>query len=175
MRAFISIDIPQEIKKEIKKIQSQLPEFFGKKTKPENLHLTLKFLGEVDEEKIEKIKNRLSKINIEKFETEIDFIGVFSEKFVRIVWLHLSNCDELQKEIDRRLEDLFEKEKRFMGHLTIVRVKKIKDKKIFLGKLKEIKIPKIKFMVNNFRLKKSTLSKEGPRYGDLEVYNLGKI
>ena len=154
MRTFISLDIPEEIKKEITKIQSQLLEFIGKKTETENLHLTLKFLGEIDEKKIEKVKKRLREIKFEKFETEVDSIGVFSEKFIRIVWLHLSNCDELQKEIDEKLKDLFEKEKRFMSHLTIARVKNVKDKKIFLGKLKE-----------------SVLSEKGPIYGTIEEYN----
>ena len=47
MRVFISINISEEIRKEIKKIQDFLPEFFGKKTELENLHLTLKFLGNI--------------------------------------------------------------------------------------------------------------------------------
>ena len=58
MRCFISIDIPKEIRDKIKKIQEQLPEFVGKKTEQENLHLTLKFLGEVDERFLIDIKNR---------------------------------------------------------------------------------------------------------------------
>ncbi len=45
MRCFISIDLPEKIIQEIKKIQEELPEFIGKKTETENLHLTLKFLG----------------------------------------------------------------------------------------------------------------------------------
>ena len=171
MRTFISIDIPEEIKKEIKKIQSQLPEFFGKKTETENLHLTLKFLGEIGEEELEKVKEKLREIKFNQFETEIDSMSVFSEKFIRIIWLHLSNGDELQKEIDEKLKDLFEKEKRFMNHLTIARVKNVKDKKIFLGKLNEIKIPKMKFVVDSFRLKKSVLEKQGPKYEIIEEYN----
>ncbi len=172
MRTFISIDIPEEIKKEIKKIQSQLPEFHGKKTETENLHLTLKFLGEIDDEKIEEVKKKLREIKFEKFETEIDSIGVFSEKFIRIIWLHLVNGDELQKEIDEKLKDLFEKEKRFRSHLTIARVKSIRDKKRFLEKLKEIEIPKIKFVVEEFKLKESVLLKERPIYKTIIEYKL---
>ncbi len=171
MRTFISINIPEEIRKEIKKVQDLLPEFFGKKTEPENLHLTLKFLGEIEENKIEEVKEKLREIKIEKFTTEIDEIGVFSEKFIRIVWLHMKDCDNLQKQIDNALKNLFEPEKRFMSHLTIARVKKC-DKKKFLQELKKIKIEKIKFIVNDFYLMKSELATEGPIFSVLEEYNL---
>jgi len=169
MRTFISIEFPEEIKKEISKIQNQLPEFKGKKTEFENLHLTLKFLGEVDEGKIEKIKQELSEIKTKQFDSEINSIGIFSD---RIIWLGIKNCDELQKEIDERLEDLFEKEKRFMGHLTIARVKSARDKKKFREDVKKIKVPKIKFVVKNFNLEESVLTEEKPIYEDIEVYNL---
>ena len=208
MRIFIALDLPAEIIREIKKIQKELPEFIGKKTESENLHLTLKFLGDVSEEKVEQIKECLTKIKLsprddsskddtavpsgepQKFQVSIDSIGVFSKKVIRIVWLHLTNCDALQREIDEKLSDLFGKEQRFMGHLTIARVKNIKNsprddsskddtavpsgepKKEFLEKLKKIKIPKINFMVENFKLKSSTFKSEGPVYEDIEIYNL---
>lgn len=172
MRIFISIDMPEEIKKEICRIQQNLPEFFGKKTEIENLHLTLKFLGEIDDRKIEVIKKKLTEIRFKKFETNVDSIGVFSEKFIRIIWVHMTDCKKLQIAIDEKLKDLFDKEKRFMGHLTIARVKSIRNKKDFLEKLGKIKIPKINFIVDNFRLKKSTLTEKGPTYKILEQYNL---
>ena len=170
MRCFISIDIPEEIKFGIKKIQDELPEFFGKKTEQENLHLTLKFLGEIKEDKINKVKEKLKEIKFNKFEAEIDSMGVFSEKFVKIIWLHLSNCDELQNEIDNKLKDLFDKEKRFMSHLTIARVKSLKNKEDFLKQVKKMEIPKMKFIINNFKLKKSTLTEKGPIYETLESF-----
>lgn len=178
MRAFIAIEIPEEIKKEIIKIQNQLPEFKGKKTEFENLHLTLKFLGEVDKNKINEIKKKLNEIKIKKFEVEIDSIGSFDNRKSRvypknfIVWLNMKNCEKLQKEIDEKLKDLFEREKRFMGHLTIVRVKDVKDKKKFVEELKKIKIPKMKFYVNNFYLRESNLTEEKPIYKTLEKFNL---
>ncbi len=171
-RCFISIDIPEEIRSEVIEIQRQLPEFRGKVTEPENLHLTLKFLGEVDEGKVEEVKKRLSGIKFERFEAEVDEVGVFSEKFVRIVWLHLGGCEELQKKVDSVLEGIFPKERRFMSHLTIARVKSVKNKKRFLDEFKKIKLQKIKFNVDSFRLKESVLRPEGPVYKIIEEYPL---
>lgn len=173
MRIFISIKIPEEVKKEIVKIQDNLPEFVGKKTEIENLHLTLKFLGEIHEEKVKKVKESLEEIDFEKFETEISEIGVFSEKFIRIIWLSLSGCDELQGVVDEALvEEGFDKEQRFMGHLTIGRVKNIKDKKKFFEDLKKIEFENLKFKVDKFYLMESVLKPQGPDYRIIEEFNL---
>ena len=171
-RCFVSIDIPEELKRDIEKIQNLLPDFQGRKTEPKNLHLTLKFLGEIDEKKVEEVKQKLGEINFNKFESEIDSIGVFSEKFVRIVWLHLTNCGGLQKKVDGILSAEFKSEYRFMSHLTIARVKSLQDKKNFLEKLNKIKSDKMKFGVDSFRLKKSILTKKGPIYKTIEEYKL---
>ena len=177
-RAFISINLPYEVCKYIKKIQEKLPKFKGKKTETENLHLTLKFLGEIDERKIEKVKEKLREIKIEKFETEIDSLGIFDNRKSKlysrnlIVWLHMKKCNALQIQIDSKLEKIFEPEKRFMSHLTIARIKYIPDKKVFLNELKKIEIEKIEFLVDKFCLMKSKLTGKGPRYSVLEEYNL---
>ena len=172
IRAFIAIDLPSKIKDKIKQIQAELPEFAGKKTELENLHLTLKFLGEIDEEKIEKVKEKLNEIKTNKFQAEIDEIGVFSEKFVRIVWVHLVGCQEIQKQIDEKLSDIFKPERRFMSHITIARVKKIDDKNSFIDDVKKIKIKPVSFDVDKIYLKKSTLMPEGPVYENLFVLGL---
>ena len=179
MRTFVAIHIPENIKKEIIKIQKRLPSFEGRLTSPENMHLTLKFLGEVDEKILIEIKRRLKEIDFRDFGTEIKSIGIFdnskSRKYSRkiIVWLHLTNCNGLQREIDRKLLGIFPREKRFMSHLTIARIRRLKNKKRFLGELNKIKIPLLKFRVKNFCLEKSELSSGGPVYTTLEKYNLG--
>lgn len=180
MRVFIALDLPQEIKKEIKKIQGLLKKknlFTGKFTKVENLHLTLKFLGEIDEEKIEKIKEKLREIQKESFESfdaYIEEIGVFSKNFVKIIWVKLDGKQvfELQKKIDEKLKEMFEPEKRFMSHVTIVRVKHVSDKKTLLEYLRDIKLSKLKMKVDSFYLMKSELFPEGPVYEEIEKYNL---
>ena len=173
MRVFISLNIPKEIKNEIKKIQNKLPEFNGKITEENNLHLTLKFLGEIEDKKVEIVKEKLKSIKISKFETEAVSLGIFSEDFIRIVWIHLTKCEELQKEIDKSISELgFAREDRFMGHLTIARVKSVENKTKFLDDIKKIKIPKIKFRVDKFQLKSSILTPKGPVYNILGEYKL---
>lgn len=172
IRIFVSIDLPEDIQKEVKKIQDILPEFEGKKTKPKNLHLTLKFLAEIDKEKIENVDEALRKIKFKSFETEIGHLGFFGNKKSGVVWIHLPNCEALQKEVDKTLSDIFEQERRFMSHVTIARVKGIKDKHKFIEELGKIKTNSLKFRVNRFNLKKSMLTKKGPFYEILESYIL---
>tara|TARA_Y100000031_G_C8239575_1_gene395027 strand:+ start:157 stop:636 length:480 start_codon:yes stop_codon:yes gene_type:complete len=155
MRTFIALDIPDEVKDKITEIQNEL-QIEGKLTKKENIHLTLKFLGDVHN--VDDIKKQLRNINHEQFTATIDEIGTFSN---RIIWLHLNNVDELQKKIDNILP--FPKENRFMSHITIARPKKI------------IKIPninKITFQIKSFSLQKSILTSEGPIYETLERFPL---
>lgn len=178
MRTFVSMEILEYVKKEIVKIQNKLPEFYGKKTESKNLHLTLKFLGEIDGRKIKKVKEKLKEIEYNSFDAEIDFLGVFDNRKSEIykkrmvTWLHVKNCKGLQKKVDDSLEGLFEKENRFMSHLTIARVKNIEDKKRFLKELKKIEVPIIKFNVKCFYLINSRLSEKGPKYSVIEKYIL---
>ncbi len=177
MRAFIAIELDKECTDEIIKIQKLLRKkvlFDGRFTESVNLHLTLKFLGEISEEKIEEVKKKLSEVNAEEFEAELGGIGVFSKDFIKIIWIKLNGGGifQLQKKVDEALKNLFKPEERFMSHITIARVKKVGDKKGLIEYLKSIKPKKIRFKVDNFILKKSELLPDGPVYEDLESYNL---
>jgi 2'-5' RNA ligase len=178
MRTFIAIDIPEEIKREIVKIQQQIPEFNGKLTEYENLHLTLKFLGEVDEKRVEEVRRKLREVNYSAFESEIGEIGIFDNRNSRsysqqiIVWLYLSKCEGLQKAADEALTGFFPREKRFMSHLTLARVKGIKNEKKFFDYVRKLEIPPLKFKVIHFELKESILRAEGPEYKTVEDYKL---
>ena len=178
MRIFISIKLPTKGLMQIKDIQEALPAFTGKKTELKNLHLTLKFLGEVPFDKLEEIKLRLRNIRFNKFEAEIKDLGFFdnrkSDKFNRnaVIWLGITNCELLQKQIDEVLEGIYAKEIRFMGHLTIARVREMQNKNDFIENLKKIKVPNMFFIVNKFYLMESFLKKNGPEYRVIEEYTL---
>ena len=178
-RVFVSVEFPSEVVKEIARVQELLGKFkfTGKMTELENLHLTLKFLGEIDEGKIEVVRKKLKDVKFGKMDLKLGRIGVFTkpkgkdDRGKMIVWVKVEGKEiyELQKKIDLALAGEFAVEDRFMGHLTISRIKYVKDKKGFLERLKSIHPKPIDFVVSEFKLRKSELETLGPKYGDLEV------
>jgi len=174
MRLFIAIDF-EELKEYFTELQNNLLKENVKLTLTKTYHSTLKFLGEVQETNIEKIKEQLKKIKLEEFEVNLDDIGVFpNENYIRVVWVGINPKEkiiELQKNIEDSLKEFdFKKDFRFHPHITLARVKFVKDKPNFIASLKKIKIDRKKYMVKIFKLIKSTLTPEGPVYEDLEIF-----
>lgn len=176
MRVFIAIDL-DELKDYFIELQEQLPKEKAKLTLTKTYHLTLKFLGEVPEENIEKIKKILKKIKFDKFEINLDNVGVFpNENYIRVIWVGLNPKEkiiELQKNIENALKEFnFKKDFGFHPHITLARVKFVKNKVSFINSLKKIKIGKDKKIeFKNFKLIKSTLTPKGPVYEDLEIFD----
>jgi RNA 2',3'-cyclic 3'-phosphodiesterase len=176
LRAFIAIEFPDEVVKEIARLQGLLgnKKFTGKLTELGNLHLTLKFLGEISGEKLEEVKKALSEIKFGKFEAGLSWAGTFSfRKNPRIVWVKLGGKGvfDLQASIDAALEKIgFAREERFMSHLTLARIKYVKDKQDFVDYVDGLNVKKIKFEVSDFKLKKSDLKISGPVYTTIGEY-----
>src|SRR3989344_893228 len=107
LRCFISLNFPEEIIDKIISIQKQIKNdklFSWKSTEPSNVHLTLKFLGEIDRNEVNEVMKRLNEINFNKINASFGNIGVFSKQDIKIVWIKLNGVEELQKEIDIRLD-----------------------------------------------------------------------
>lgn len=175
-RAFVAITFPDEVTKEVALVQSLFPKnkFIGKLTELENLHLTLKFFGEVSSDELEKIKLNLSKIRFHSFEASLLQTGTFSFRgSPRIVWIKVGGeaIHKLQKQIDDALQSEFRSEERFMSHLTVARIKYVKDKEDFKEKIKKLKVKKIKFKVSSFKLMSSELRLLGPVYNVVDCFN----
>ncbi|MCM8809602.1 MAG: RNA 2',3'-cyclic phosphodiesterase [Candidatus Omnitrophica bacterium] len=173
MRTFIGIDLPENIKENLKQVIERLKKIKeAKPVKTENLHITLKFLGEVEEKDIDKIKEKLKKstLDFKSFEVEVKGIGVFpSEKKTRVLWVGVQDegfLKKLNEKIEQAMNQFgFEKEKDFVSHITVARFKSIPN----LNFIKEIseKYNNFlfgKFRVISFQLFESRLMPEGPIY-----------
>jgi len=143
-----------------------------------DFHYTLKFLGDVSEDKVNLIDEKLSSINFKKFDCSFDDVGFFpNEDYVKVIWVGLEPSGkfiDLHEKIDESLKDLFEKDNRFKSHVTLGRVRFIANKEEFKNKLNYLKSKKIdeKFNVSKFYLINSVLQEEGHVYHVLKEYGL---
>ncbi|MCE5186030.1 MAG: RNA 2',3'-cyclic phosphodiesterase [Planctomycetaceae bacterium] len=137
MRLFAAIDIEEGVRQRIAAVQRQLQEELNlshgqvKWVDPSQIHLTLKFLGEVADDQVVRVCDTLRRTagQFAAFDFEVRGVGVFG-KPARIVWAGTGECPalfQLQAEMEDQFEKLgWEKENRpFAGHLTVCRVKNI--------------------------------------------------
>ncbi len=179
MRVFIAVPIEDEARREISSKFEHLREFGAaslKLVESKNIHLTLRFLGELSEEQVEKIREKLREIKFESFVAETGEVGFFpSENYIKVIFVEFisEKVKELKMLVDKKLlESGFPLETDFVPHITVARVKAVKDRETFLNKIRGIKIKKQEFEVNKFLLMKSELTPQGPIYKVLEEFGL---
>ena len=180
MRAFIAIDV--KINNEIKKLYNALKKTGArlKMVEPQNIHLTIKFLGEINEKMVEIIKKELKEAakEIKPFKAILKDVGVFpNERNIRVIWIGFYDKGEtikLSNSINERLAAHgFKKEKSYKPHVTIARMKSGEKKAEVLQVIKENKGEIFGEMeCKEIKLKQSILTPEGPIYKDVEVVKL---
>jgi RNA 2',3'-cyclic 3'-phosphodiesterase len=138
IRTFIAIPLSDEIHRKLAEFQSALKKYNADVSwvKPENIHLTLQFLGEIHPNLVEKVEQCLEEIvpTQPQFSSEIVGTGVFpNQKRARVLWVGVMQGNEqviqLQSVIDKSLDNLnIPKENRlFHPHLTLGRVRSPKN------------------------------------------------
>jgi len=178
VRAFLSIDIENlELLPHILKIQRKLDTTAAKMkfVEVENIHFTLRFIGDTSLSRIDEIETCLNRVKIEPFEIEISGVGAFPNKRrPRVIWIGVTqNADCIRKikaEIDSHLEELGYKSERtkFTPHATIARVRFVKDPEKLNVNLEELVDESIGSMtISKLNMKKSILTPSGPIYETL--------
>jgi len=181
LRVFVAIEMPEKVKREIEKIQNALRRldlFDGKYVKPEHAHLTLQFIGYVEPQALGIIKNLLKTVTFRPIQAKLGRIGAFgNQMFIKVVWLGVEGIGltTLARDIEQALavedEDNKPVRKRpFQSHVTLARVKKAGDVNLLRGALESLSVEPISFAIDEFVLKQSHLSSDGPIYVDLERY-----
>ncbi|MBI4896201.1 MAG: RNA 2',3'-cyclic phosphodiesterase [Candidatus Aenigmarchaeota archaeon] len=173
MRAFIALDIPDAVKERILALQKKLPSVGVRPVASANMHITLKFLGDIHEDLMKCTMKKLVEISFRSFSLELTHLGAFpSSEQIRVIWVggESTAFDALASQIEQSLAGLFPREKPVL-HLTIARVgpeaqqKELHD---FLSAHKTVALGSIP--VHVFSLKQSILTSKCPVYTDLATY-----
>ncbi len=152
--------------------------------RPENMHLSLKFLGDTPSYKIAEIIEVLARISKQYQAFQLDFnqIGSFgSRNNPRVLWL---GCDEFPNQLPQMVKDVMQQleqlgfeadERAFVPHLTLARIKYLQDPSNFQRIIRQIpKQSYLKQAIDSFSLYESFLQKSGPIYKVIHEFPLGK-
>ena len=142
---------------------------------PENLHLTLKFLGEVEPHQVQEVSEIVESTTFAPFSLTVEEVGVFpSLKRPRVVWAGIiegvTELADVAQKTDRRLSGVgFERERRkFQPHLTLGRVRTGRNREALVDEIQAIKYERFGTVpVEKIVLKKSVLTPSGPVYTNL--------
>jgi 2'-5' RNA ligase len=152
-------------------------------TKPENLHLTLKFFGETPIEKIDIINKELRKITTHHlpFTLQLEKTGIFGSRYKpRVIWFGVgknvqlvSFAHDVLMELDKAGFSL--DRQNFVPHLSLGRIKAVRNKVTFqqvINRFKEVFVQEVK--VSSISLFESNLLPSGAVYKQIEEYKLGE-
>ncbi|MEO2241379.1 MAG: RNA 2',3'-cyclic phosphodiesterase [Euryarchaeota archaeon] len=184
-RAFISIDIEEdEVIDRIQELQDRLKASGAdlKLVEPENVHLTLKFLGDIPESRVSEVVEAMERAadTVEPFTLRLKGLGVFPNiRHIRVVWVGVDEGADETKAMAAVLEDElgrrgFRRERRdFVPHVTIARVRSGRNKAQLVEAIRELSSVEVGDVeVTAIRLKKSILRPEGPEYHTVEEVKL---
>ena len=180
VRSFIAIELPEEVKKAFRELQAQLKAGSPAPVKwvePNNIHLTLKFLGNVAAHRIEEIAAAMTEAvrGTSPFPLKVTELGVFpNPRRVRVIWVGLGGEADKLASLQQRIESNLEKlgfppeNRRFTPHLTLARIRDraTPQEREKLGRLiAETELDTAQnFSVDSVKLMKSQLTPEGPIY-----------
>ena len=174
-RIFIAINLPEDIKKKLTNYQNKWQELPVKYTNKENLHITLIFLGYINDEELVKICNITKKVvsRNQSFSINLNKIcyGPPNKKPPRMIWVQGEKIQELtnlNQDLEKSLINSNEK-KVFSPHITLGRLKQWEFRQIEQEKIPEINEEiSLNFEVNSIEVMESQLKPSGSKYTILE-------
>jgi 2'-5' RNA ligase len=184
IRSFVAIELPDRVRSRLTEIQEKLKEAAGdvRWARPEGIHLTLKFLGNIQEDDIPKISEALAPVasQASPFQCTVGSLGAFPNlKNPRVIWAGVDDpsgqLESLQRAVEARLEGLgFRSEKKvFKPHLTLGRVKSARGKKDLTARVEACRNETMgPIEVNEIILFRSDLKPTGAVYSNLKSFKL---
>lgn len=179
IRLFVALNIPDEVKNNIIELREKI--WSDKKIKwesPNKFHLTLKFIGEVEETLLEDLMESISFVENYPIQTlSFNKFGFFfKDNQARILWAGFEVQNDLL-EISNKLNDelnrfgIKKENRKFKAHLTLLRIKQSISID-FINSFKNFRFEKVNFQSNSVSLIKSELDSKGSTYSEIKKYNL---
>lgn len=186
MRSFIALEISSEARDAIKEFQRELKRVDPAVawTRPENIHLTLRFLGELDDLLAPAVGAALADAvgAFQPFDLELSHPGVFPDlRRPRVIWVglkgELDRLNHLRDAVDKAVEPFgYPAEKTaFRPHLTIGRVKGARNIREMLARSELYRMPRVRFAAREVVLFRSDLQPGGSRYTAIRRAALGHM
>ncbi|HJU53348.1 MAG TPA: RNA 2',3'-cyclic phosphodiesterase [Pyrinomonadaceae bacterium] len=186
VRVFCAVELPTEARERAAEHAARLRERFSEVRaswpRAENLHLTLKFLGEIEEGRVEalsKAAERAARLS-RPFKLSIEGAGAFPRRGVpRVLWLGVTDSSSGLARLQNHLEDEceregFEREERsFHPHLTLARLRAQQGARALAQSHQETGFGSIEFPVTELVVMRSELGPGGSRYTTLSRHELG--
>lgn len=182
-RIFIAIDIPHDVKKELTRVQNAVRELELCKANyvgVEQLHITMKFIGDMAFNDIKALREQLRGIRLSITQARLGHLDFFGSKdHIKILFAHCvcPPLSELAQEIDVRYAiaqgtTMEEESRPFVPHITLARIKQVYDRDALLYAINTYEVEPIEFEITEFQLYESVLHQEGPEHTVLETYLL---
>lgn len=186
-RTFCAIELPPDVRSQLanhaRRLREAVPEASASWSKPENIHLTLKFFGNVDTRKLSKISTAASRVvkEFSTFQVKIGGTGVFPKASrPQVLWIGVEDSSGRLSELQRRLEEEFvvegfNKEGRaYRPHLTIARLRPDGARKLAETHL-QTKFDFTEIRVNECILFRSQLNPKGSIYTVISKHELVQL
>jgi len=178
IRSFIAFDILEpNILRGITEVQEALLATGAdlKIVEPQNIHITMKFLGDIRSSQIDDLYEVMKNVYVKPFDVALRNIGVFpSFSKMNVVWIGITNGFEELSRIAEGLETGLKnlgfpaENRKFSAHLTIIRVKSAKNKDVLAHEIDNFAGHEFgSSRMSSLKLKKSVLTPSGPIYGTL--------
>jgi len=176
-RTFCAIELPEEVRARLaahaKQLREAVPEATASWSKPENVHLTLKFFGNVPTQNLSEISGAASRVAKEfsSFQIRIGGTGVFPRRSrPQVLWIGVEDSSGRLSDLQQRLEEEFAREgfpkedRGYRPHLTIARLRRPEDARPLAEAHIQTKFSFIEVPVNEFVVFRSQLSPKGSIY-----------
>ena len=175
-RLFVAIDLPAGIREQLATLCCGLPG--ARWVSPEQMHLTLRFIGEVDGREFNLIGEALAEIQCEQFFMQLGEIGFFPPRGnPRVVWVGINKNEKLVQ-LRNRIESALVRKgldpegRKFSPHITLARLKDTPSSRIGAYLAHNSFFTTEKFLVNQFLLYSSVLNSKGAKHFIEEAYPL---